>query len=145
FLRTARVELFQIADEQHLERGHERRRLRAVECFEDIRLGKINVREAEIAEVCRDKDVKHCTAAALVAKNLIADEDITRAQLSAAEFGEEAVGRSEACSHSERLPWGSSSMAVGIFRAIHQNDSRISETSACAKSRARRWTAAGSS
>ena len=51
FFCTARVELPHIANEDHLKRRHQRRRLRAVKHVEDRGLGEVEIGEAEIAKI----------------------------------------------------------------------------------------------
>ncbi len=47
-LRAARVERLQSTHKEDLERRHQRRRARAVQHFEDVRLREVEVREAEV-------------------------------------------------------------------------------------------------
>ena len=87
FLCAARVKLAHIANEDHLERSHQRGRLRAVEHFEDGGGGEVEIGEAEIAQIGRHKGFEHGGAAAVEKKDLVAGEHIAGAQLAVARRG----------------------------------------------------------
>ena len=62
-VRAASVKLFDAADEEHLERGHERRSARAVKNFSHAGLSKIEVMQAEIAQIAGDQMLEERLAA----------------------------------------------------------------------------------
>ncbi len=86
-LCAARVELAHVAHKDHLERRHQRRRLRAVEHFKDRGFGQVEIGEAEIAQIGRHKGLEHGGAAAVEQKNLVAGQHVSGPQLAFAGRG----------------------------------------------------------
>ena len=78
FLGAARVKLAHVAHKNHLERRHQRRRLRAVQHFEDRGSGQVEVGEAEIPQIRRHKGLEHGGAAAVQQKDLVAGQHVAR-------------------------------------------------------------------
>ena len=103
--------------------------LGAVEGFEDADLGEIEVVEAEVAEVGWGEGVENRLAASVLQEDLIAGKDVAGAKGGGADLGGEAIGGGKGFQGG----WG------------HQKLSNISLTTAAAKERATRFTAAPSS
>ena len=91
-LRAAAVEVLEVADEDDLERHHERWSLREVERVEDGGVGQVEVVEAEVALGWIQNRGQDSSTAALVEKRLVSEEDVAGLDVGGAELGEEAVG-----------------------------------------------------
>jgi hypothetical protein len=94
-MRTTAVEFFHAAHEQHLKGRHERGRTRAVQNFGDAYIGEIEVMQAEVAEVGRNKVVEKRLAALVAKKKFVADEHIGGAQLAAGDVGGKSLSLGE--------------------------------------------------
>ena len=79
-LCAAGVEGFQVADKDHLEGRHQRRRLGLVENVEDIGLGEIQIAERELAQSGVQQRVDDSTAAAFIEEDFVPDQHVTGAQ-----------------------------------------------------------------
>ena len=86
-LGAARVKLAHVAHKDHLERRHQRRRLRAVQHFEDRCSGQVEIGEAEIPQIRRHKGLEHGGAAAVQQKDLVAGQHVTGLERPAAGCG----------------------------------------------------------
>ena len=80
-LCAARVKLPHVAHKNHLERRHQRGRLRAVQHFKDRRRGQVKIGQAKIPQLRRHKGLHHGGAAAVQQKNLVAGQHIAGPQL----------------------------------------------------------------
>ena len=90
-LAAASVEGLKAANKEDLEGSHERRGLGAVEEFEDRGVGEVGVGKAEVAEIGRYQRGEDALAATLVEEDLVASEDVARAEVRSGNFGQEAV------------------------------------------------------
>src|SRR6185437_5925418 len=80
FFAAASVEGFEAADEEDLEGRHERWGLGAVEHLEDAGFGEVEIVEAEVAGLFGCEGGENGFAAAVVEKDLGADEDVAGAK-----------------------------------------------------------------
>jgi hypothetical protein len=134
----------------------------AVEDFEDGVLGEVEIVEAEVAQVVRGEGAQDGFAAALVEKDLVADEDVAGLECGGVfgggfDFSNEAIcggeayagagritGRSGQAKQKARCQGSKSRLPPGILLpGFTQKLSRTSATRERAKSRERRSTAAG--
>ena len=84
---AARVELADAADENHLERRHQRWCLRAVQNFEDRGRTEIEIGKTEIAKIGWYKSLEHGGSASVEEKDFVAGQHITSAKLARARGG----------------------------------------------------------
>src|SRR5208283_1932416 len=90
------VQVFHSANEEHLERGHQRRRSGMVENLLQIDFAQVHVEEAQFPHFGGHQMLQDGIAAALPKERLIADENVARSQLAGLYVGHEAVRCSEA-------------------------------------------------
>ena len=93
---AAGVEVLHTADEEHLERRHQRRCAGAVERMLQLNFAEVHVVHAQFANVGRDQLLQDGIAAALAKERLVAHKHISRRQLAGLHIGHEPVRGGEA-------------------------------------------------
>src|SRR5262249_42746393 len=121
-MRGAPRKILYCADEENLKGRHQGWRARTIQHLSDSDLGKIEIVQAEVAQVSRNQVLKKRLPALVAEENFIPDEDVSRPQFAAGDFRDELFRGREAASR-------------------HQKPSRMSLTSARAKSRDMRCSA----
>src|SRR5262249_19590092 len=95
FVRSAAEQRLHTSHEKHLEWRHQRRRAHQVQNFDEIGLGQIKLKHAEVAQLFRHQVFKDRVAATPPEKDFVAHKNINRTQLARLDLSNELVGLCE--------------------------------------------------